>query len=133
MTDINPKGKYNEDMNVNNRVDESNAEKLSSRSRRSSMGEQGFKSSGDAVFKTNLDKDPTQGKGHGKPEMRAGMVNIIDVIMPNSEYEAVVFDIINTGMLNTEDVADIINNVIPNTEYEAVGFDIINMVMLNIN
>ena len=85
MTDINPKGKYNEDVNVDNRVDESNAEKLSSRSRRSSMGEPVIKSFGDAVFETTLDKDPDKGKGHGKPAMRAVMVNIIDVVMLNTE------------------------------------------------
>jgi hypothetical protein len=52
MTDINYKGKYDEDVNVgkmDNRVDENNAEKLSSQSRRPFMGEPVSKSFGNAA------------------------------------------------------------------------------------
>ena len=81
MADINPKGKYDEDVNVgnvDNRVDENNAEKLSSQSRRPSMGEPVIKSFGDVAFENTLDKDPGKGKGHVKPEIRAVMVNMYE-------------------------------------------------------
>jgi hypothetical protein len=84
-----------------NVVDENNAEKLSSQSRRPSMGEPAIKSVGDAASENILDG---KGKGHGKPEMEAVMVDIIDVVMFNTEYEA---DIIDAAMLNTEYEAEI--------------------------
>jgi hypothetical protein len=73
MIDINPKGKFDEDVNVDTRVDENNEEKLSSHSRRSSkgLGEPVIKFFGEAVFKNSLDKDPGKDKVHEKPETRA--------------------------------------------------------------
>jgi hypothetical protein len=128
MTDSNPKGKYGEDVNVrnvDNRVDENNAEKPSSQSRRPSMGEPVTKSFGDAAFGNILDKDPGKDKGHEKPEMRAVMVDIIDAVMLNTEYEAGIK--VNQGRERnmsekpeTRDVMDDITDaVMLNKEYKA--------------
>jgi hypothetical protein len=86
MTDINPEGNYNEDVNmgnVNNGVDKNNAEKLSSQSIRTPMGELVIKSFGDTVFKNILDKDPGKDKVHEKPEERGVVVNI----NPKGKYD----------------------------------------------
>jgi hypothetical protein len=68
------------------------------------MGEPAIKSFGDAASENIVDKDSGKGKGHEKPEMEAVMVDIINVVMLNTEYKA---DIIDTAMLNTEYEADI--------------------------
>ena len=60
MDDINPEGKYDED--VNNGVDENNTEKLSNQSIRTPMGEPVTKSFGDTAFENILDKDPGKDK-----------------------------------------------------------------------
>jgi hypothetical protein len=60
-----PKGKYGEDVNVDNKVDESNVEKLSSQSRQSSMDEPVIKSAGDAVSRLLSIKIPTKARVTG--------------------------------------------------------------------
>jgi hypothetical protein len=79
MTDINPEGKYDEDVNVgnvNNRVDENNAENLSSQSIRTPLGEPVTKSFGDTAFENIHNKDPGKDKVHEKPEKRDVVVEI---------------------------------------------------------
>jgi hypothetical protein len=78
--------------------DEKNAEILSSQSR-TAMGESAIKSVGDAASKIILDEESGKDKGHRKPGMEAVMVDISDVVMSNTEYKA---DIINAAMLKTE-------------------------------
>jgi hypothetical protein len=87
MTDINHKGKYDEDVNVgnvNNRVEKNNAEKLSCQALRTSTVESVIKSFGDTVFENTLDKDPGKDKVHEKPEKRDVVnINPEDVYMNN--------------------------------------------------
>jgi hypothetical protein len=63
-------------------------EKPSRQSVRTPMGEPVTKCLGNAAFENNLDKDPGKDKVHEKPETRAVMVDIIDAVMLNTEYES---------------------------------------------
>jgi hypothetical protein len=85
-----------EDVNV---VDEKNAEKLSSQSRRSSMGETAIKFVGDTTSENIPDEDSGKDKGHGTLEIKAVMGDIIDVVIFNTEHKADITDMI---MSNTE-------------------------------
>ena len=105
MTDINPEGKYDEDVNVGN------------------VNKSVIKLFGDTVFEKTLDKDPGKDKVHEKPEKRDVVVyinpedvhmnNVMDEIfntgMFNTKYEFVVVDIKDVGMRNMEYEADSIN------------------------
>jgi hypothetical protein len=65
-----------------------NVEKLSRQSVRTPMGEPVIKSFGNAALKNILVKDPGKDKVHEKPETRAVMVDITDAFMLNTEYKA---------------------------------------------
>ena len=72
-------------------IDEANVvREIRSSQSRTAMGESAIKSVVDAVSKNTIDEE--SGKGYGKPGMAIAMVDIIDVVISNMEYEANIID-----------------------------------------